>query len=118
MNIIQVDPSGKELKEFALSFNHSYNPALRTYVAVATGGEWLGFLQFIDLPTTISAWKKPGVETIKAIKLMKNTVAKECGGAALTGCAPDSPFYPHMERLGFTKVGLELFFTTTDEETI
>jgi hypothetical protein len=114
MKIITVDPKGKELEEFAKSFNHPYNTNLRTYVAVNDNDEWLGFLQFIDLPTTISAWKKPGVETIKAIKLMKNTVAKECGGAALTGCASDSPFYPHMERLGFTKANLELYFTVDE----
>lgn len=109
--IIEIDSNDEKLKEFAESFNHQINPQLRTLLAISPSGEWLGYMQIIDLPLTISAWKSPGKDTIQAIKDMRQHWLDQQGGVVMTGCMKDSPFYSYMERLGFTKTGMEVFFT-------
>lgn len=112
IQLIEVKGDNPEIVALAKSVGHEAQPHLRTIAARnAKTGELLGFIQVVDLPLTISTWKRPGSDTVRAIQKIKKEFTKNTGGVGLTGCNPQSPFYPVMERLGFTKTGLELFFS-------
>jgi hypothetical protein len=110
IKIKEVDSSDPKLLDFAKSFGHDIDPRFRTLVAEqAKTGEWLGYLQIINQPSTISGWKRPGLDTIKAIKAMDKVCAEN--GIGIAWCHQDSPLYDKMTRLGFQKSGLEVFYS-------
>lgn len=109
----EISSTDPELLAFAASFDHKPDPQLRTIVIKnEETGEWLGYVQVFPVLPTITAWKRPGVDTIKAIKYTKNLLTEAGGGFMLTACSKESPFYDKMDRLGFTSSGLELFYNT------
>jgi hypothetical protein len=115
MKITEINSDSEELHKFAESFGHKIDPRWKTLIAInEKTGEWLGYLQVIDQPSTISGWKRPGMDTIKAIKAM-DEFCSECG-IGITWCEQKSPFYPYMERLGFQKSGIEVFFSLPKEK--
>lgn len=111
--ITEIPSTDQKLAEFARSFGHEIDPRLKTFVAVGDDGEWLGYLQIIPQPSTISGWKPGcGKETIKAVREMKNYCLSL--GVGITWCSPESPLHQFMERLGFKKPGMEVFFALPD----
>jgi hypothetical protein len=111
---IEVGSGNPELLLFAESFGHKIDPNLRTFVIVRSkDGEWMGYIQVMDRPATITGWKTPGLDTVKAIKYTKEAFSDIYGGWMITCCGKNSPLYDKMERLGFTNTQLELFYSIT-----
>jgi hypothetical protein len=75
-------------------------------------GEKLGYFQIIPWPTVVTAWLRPGCDTVSAIHQTHQEMRGK--GYMVTGCPINSKFHPHMERLGFTSSGLELFYSSED----
>lgn len=93
------------LRQLAAADNHIVlNP---THVMVK-GGQVIGYLSLNGLPT-VHAWfdtkNKHATDSIKMIE-HGETIFRQQGVRAYTvACAEESPFTPHMARLGFTKLG-------------
>jgi hypothetical protein len=116
MTHIKEHPSDDpRLHEFAESFGHKIDTRWKTLLAVSEKtGEWLGYLQIIDAPSSVSGWKSEGKETISAIKAMRD-FCREIG-VVITWCEQKSPLYRFMERFGFQKPGIEVFFTLPNQK--
>ena len=110
IEIKEVSPTDPQTIEFAESFGHKVDPKLRTLIAAnRKTGEWLGYVQIINQPSTISGWKRPGLDTVKAIKAVDLLLLQN--GIGITWCHRESPLYDKMTRLGFQQTGLEVFYS-------
>lgn len=114
--ITQIDVSDpvvwEKLLEVAgrMPTKHTPSRRLDTFiVAKKETGEVLGYCQVA--PVVISAWIRPGRDTIQAVAASTKFFAKACGGELLTTVDTRGKFYKHMGRLGFTPTGNELFYT-------
>lgn len=77
------------------------------------GGEILGYLSINGLPT-VRAWfdsrQKNALQSLKMIE-HGETIVRELGHPAfIIGVSPQSPFLPHMGRLGFEQLGTQIVF--------
>lgn len=112
MNIIEVDPNDPKLLSFAESIDHTVDRKLQTFVA-EDNGEWIGYLQVIHQPSSMSGWKK-SKKAVSAIKVMKNFCLSK--GIGLTWCHKESPLHPFLHRMGFKETGFEVFFALPDNK--
>lgn len=95
-----------ELQQLAGEDNHAVLAA--THVMVK-GGKVVGYLSLGALPC-VHAWfdtkNKHATDSLKMIE-HGETIFREKGVRAYTvACAETSPFTPHMERMGFEKLGV------------
>ena len=74
------------------------------------GDEIVGYFSLNGLPT-IRAWfdtkNKHAADSLKMIEHGETLVRETGAPLYCIGVAEDSPFLPHMERLGFTKLGTQ-----------
>lgn len=72
------------------------------------GDKIIGYLSLNGLPVVQCWFDRQAGHASDSLKMIEHgeTIFREQGvGAYAVACAPESPFTPHMERMGFTKLG-------------
>jgi hypothetical protein len=77
------------------------------------GEKLLGYLSIAGLPN-VHAWfdsKHPhALDSLKMIEMGELTLREKGVSAYSLLCAEESPFTPHLERMGFTKLGTTVLY--------
>lgn len=94
------------LKRVAAEDNHAVvNP---THVAVK-GGEIVGYCSLAHQVTLVNLWlhsEKAGpVDSLCGLTAVESLCAEHGSRGMVLPCSEDSPFYPKMTKLGFTRLG-------------
>jgi len=97
------------LKVEAASDNHI--PLYPTHL-VKRGDDVVGYISFLATPV-VSPWlhskKVRARDSLSLLNIIENMAAARGCRTILMPCAEHSPFYPVMEKLGFTRYGFTSF---------
>jgi hypothetical protein len=98
------------VKDAAAADNHTV--IAPTHLMVK-GEKLLGYLSIAGLPN-VHAWfdtKHPhALDSLKMIEMGELTLREKNITAYSLLCAEESPFTPHLERMGFTKLGTSVLY--------
>jgi len=106
-------PVARDLVAQAQADNHCVlNP---THVMMRAG-KIVGYLSLNGLPIVHCWFDSKAVHVLDSLKMIEHgqTVFREHGVRDYTvACAEHSPFTPHLERMGFTKLGTTVLWRKT-----
>lgn len=107
---LQPNPGLRELMLDASRADGGHHAPLATHVFLRNGFEVVGAAG-IAVPT-LTFWAATTATPRESLEMTRiaNSRALELHSKFLCPCSPDSPFFPHMVRLGYRRLGPADFF--------
>lgn len=110
---IQELQSIEELRELVLVASKDHHDVVFPTHTVKKNGELIGYAGIFSTPVLmwwLDSKKGTARDTLDLLKQIEDLARSRKVGRYVTICSQESPYFKHMNRLGYTKMGSTVMF--------